>query len=76
MRAGTTKWFRVKCEGETIESPHKFTFQIDFPGQIRDVSEFSDQDGIYMIEYTLAMIHDATWGKAFSIDVITDLTAL
>lgn len=76
MRAGSTKWFRVKCEGETIEAPYKYLFQIDFPGQIKDVSEFSDDGGIYMLEYSLAMLHDATWGKAFSIDVIADVETL
>jgi hypothetical protein len=76
MRAGSTKWLRVKCEGETIDAPYKYTFQIDFPAQVKDVSEFSDDGGIYMLEYSLAMIHDATWGKAFSIDVITDVSTL
>lgn len=76
MREGYTKWFRVKAEGNTIQSPHKYTFQIDFPGQITDVGEFSDEDGLYLVEYTLAMIHDSTWGKAFQIDVITDVQTL
>ncbi|MEZ0396836.1 MAG: hypothetical protein ABWK53_10465 [Anaerolineales bacterium] len=76
MRAGTTKWFRVKAEGDTIESTYKYTFQIDFPAQISEVGDFSDEDGIYLVEYTLAMIHDATWGKAFQVDVITDVQTL
>lgn len=76
MRAGATKWFRVKCEGDTIQTPYKYTFQIDFPAQITDVGEFSDEDGLYLVEYTLAMIHDPTWGKAFQIDVIADVQTL
>ncbi len=76
MRAGSTKWIRVKTEGAVIESPYKQTFQLDFPVQIKDVSDFSDEDGLYLVEFGLEMIHDATWGKAFQIDVITDVQSL
>ncbi len=76
MRSGATKWFRIKAEGATIQSSYKYTFQIDFPAQITDVGEFSDEDGLYLVEYTLAMVHDATWGKAFQIDVIADVQTL
>lgn len=76
MRNGATKWFRIKAEGSIIASTYKYTFQIDFPGQITEVGEFSDEDGLYMVEYSLAGIHDATWGKAFQIDVIADVQTL
>lgn len=76
MRSGDTKWFRVKAEGATIASPYKYTFQIDFPGQISEVGEFSDEDGLYLVEYTLTGIHDATWGKSFQIDVIADVSSI
>lgn len=76
MRSGAMKWFRVKAEGNTIQSPYKYTFQIDFPAQVREVGEFSDQDGLYLVEYTLQGIHDATWGKAFQIEVIADVQTL
>lgn len=76
MRAGSTKWFRVKAEGDTIEDTYKNTFQIDFPAQIKEVGEFSDEDGIYLVEYTLQGIHDGTWGKAFQIDVTAAVSAL
>lgn len=76
MRSGATKWFRIKAEGDTIQTSYKYTVQIDFPGQITEVGEFSDEDGLYLVEYTLAMIHDATWGKAFQIDVIADVQTL
>lgn len=76
MRNATTKWFRLKAEGAIIASTYKYTFQIDFPAQIIDVGEFSDEDGLYMVEFSLAGIHDATWGKAFQIDVISDVQTL
>lgn len=76
MRAGTTKWFRVKAEGATIASTYKYTFQLDFPAQIKDMADFNDEDGLYLVEFGLAGIHDATWGKSFQIDVTTDVDEL
>lgn len=76
MRNASTKWFRLKAEGDIIEGAYKYTFQIDFPANITEAGEFSDEDGIYLVEWTLAGIHDATWGKAFQIDVIADVQTL
>lgn len=76
MRSGTTKWFRVRALGDTIETPYRYTFQIDFPAQVSNVGEFSDEDGLYLVEYTLTGIHDDTWGKAFEINVIADVQTL
>lgn len=76
MRAGDTKWFRVKAEGATIESTYKYTFLLDFPAQIKDMTDFNDEDGLYLVEYGLAGIHDATWGKSFQIEVIANVQTL
>lgn len=76
MRNGDTGWFRIKGEGATIASTYKYTFQIDWPAQILEVGDPSDQENIYAIEYTLKPIHDATWGKAFEISVIADVQTL
>jgi hypothetical protein len=76
MRAGSTKWLRVKAEGAVIESTYKHTVQIDFPVQISNVGKFEDNEGIYVLEYSLTGIHDATWGKSFQIEVITDVATL
>lgn len=76
MRNGATKWFRVLAEGAVIQTTYKYIFQIDFPAQITEVGEFSDEDGLYLVEYTMAVIHDTTWGKAFQIDVIADVSTL
>lgn len=76
MRAGDTKWFRLTCTGALIATPYYQTLMIDFPAQIIDVNDFDDEDGIYMMEYALTGIHDATWGKSFQIDVTTNVSAL
>jgi hypothetical protein len=50
--------------------------QIDFPAMIADVGDFGDQDGLYLIKYSLQGIHDSSWGKSFQIDVTTTLSSL
>lgn len=76
MRDGDTKWIRLKAVGDLIEDTYYQTFQLDFPAHVREVGEFSDQDGLYLVEYTLQGIHDSTWGKSFQIDVTTNLSTL
>lgn len=76
MRSGDTRWFRVKAVGKLIEDTYYHTFQLDFPAQVREVGEFSDQDGLYLVEYTLQGIHDSSWGKSFEINVTTNVSAL
>jgi hypothetical protein len=76
MRSGATKWIRLKAVGDLIQDTYYQTIQLDFPAQIKDVAEFSDEDGLYLVEYGLAGIHDATWGKSFQIDVTTNVQTL
>lgn len=76
MRNATTKWFRVKLEGGVIASTYKHTFQLDFPAQVDAVGKMTDKDSVYVAEFGLLPIHDATWGKAMAIEVITNLSTL
>jgi hypothetical protein len=43
---------------------------------VSDVGNFSDEDGVYAIEWTFDMVHDGTWGKAFTVAVVNKVTAL
>jgi hypothetical protein len=84
MRAGGTKFLRLEAVGPTIYSAgvyagvlalkHKFTF--DIAGQIKDISPFEDNDGVYAVEWTFGGVHDTTWGKAYHCEVVTTTTAL
>lgn len=76
MRAGSTKWFRVKCIGAAIDETYYNTFQIDFPAQVLEAGEPEDEEGIYVIEYSLTGVHDSTWGKSFEITVRCEMTTL
>jgi len=76
MRAGTTKWLRIKYEGATIESTYKYTLQLDVPLKISAVNSLGDQEGVYAVEYTAQAVYDATWAKPFEFTVINQVSAL
>jgi len=41
-----------------------------------EVGKFADEDGLYAIEWTFSVVHNATWGKAMSIEVINSIASL
>lgn len=76
MRSGATKFIRIQALGATISGANKYKLRIDAALQVKDVSDFSDEDGVFAIEWSLAMVHDATWGKALEIIVVNKQSAL
>lgn len=71
LRASSSKFVRIEAINSTeLETDIYYTLTIDTAGQVVDVSDFSDEDGVYAIEWTLRGVHDATWGKATQVDVI------
>lgn len=78
MRAGTTKFLRIygissSTAGSTTQ---KYEFKADFAVKVKDVGDFSDEDGVYAVEWTFEIVYDATWTKALTIDVINKESAL
>lgn len=78
LRAGTTRFFRFEAVGPTIYATTsvKHQLRIDIAAQVSDVDEPSDEDGVYAIDWTLGGVVDPTWGKAFSVEVITTTQSL
>jgi len=76
MRAGDKKFIRIKAEGALIVTAHPYLFQADVCGVVESVSDFSDEDGIYAIEWTFSVAYDSTWAKALEVQVKNALTAL
>lgn len=81
MRVGSTAFIRLQGNGPVIYTPgvgdpitHAFT--LDLAVQVKDVSSFDDNDGVYAIEWTFGVVHDTTWGKAFRAEVITTTATL
>lgn len=63
-RTGETRFLRIQATGGTIPgTPLPYLLQIDTAFKVADVGNFSDEDGIYAIEYTLTGVADSTyWG--------------
>lgn len=79
MRSGSSRFLRLEAVGPQIYSGgvtvnHRVT--IDLAGQIKDISPFEDQDGVYAIEWTFGGVHDTTWNRAMHVEVVTTTTAL
>jgi hypothetical protein len=78
MRKGTSKFIRISAISETkigaTQTP--YSFQIDAAMKVKNPNEFSDEDGVYAIEWTFDIVHDATWGKATELTVVCSQAAL
>lgn len=75
-RAGTKKFIRIEALGEDIVTGTPYELTIDACGVITQVGQFSDQDGVYAIEYTFAVAFDGTWDAALKAKLVNTLTDL
>lgn len=84
MRASTTYFMRVLSKGASLYSAGiyagasalKYQYQQDMAVQVVDTGAYTDQQGVYAIEFTFETVHDATWGKAMHIEVQNKISAL
>jgi hypothetical protein len=76
LRSGATKFVRIQAVGTIAELAIAYRLTIDMACKLADTGGFSDEDGVYAIEWNMIGVHDASWGKAFQVDVINMLTAL
>ncbi len=76
LRAASSVFLRIGATGAAISGGGNYTMTIDAACKVTDITPFEDADGVFAVEYTLTGIHDATWGKATSITLINEMTAL
>lgn len=77
LRAGTTQFIRIEAVGAVIGAgPATYKFTLDAAVKVGAANELGDEDGVYAIEWPLKIVHDGTWGKAFTVTVINSLAAL
>lgn len=79
LRNGETRFCRLEAVGPVIYAGGvevRHSFIIDMAGQVNDVGEFSDEDGVYAVEWGFGAVHNPTWGRAYRVEVITTLAAL
>ena len=76
MRSGASKFMRIKAVGPLIAGSYYYTLTIDMCGKVQPPSEFSDEQGVYAIEWTLTGAYDATWTKAVQIELTNTISSL
>jgi len=78
MRAGDKRYIRLKVVGPLIASTYYYTFQLDLCGVVSEVGEFSDEDGVYAIEWTFDVAYDSAWssGRAMQVQLTNTISAL
>jgi DUF971 family protein len=79
MRSTATKFLRVSAtsaDNAGNSGTNKYKFEWDAAVKVKEVGDFSDEDGIYAIEWTFDMVHDPTWGKAYTVSCVNSLTDL
>ena len=76
MRAGTSGYLRVKCTSTQQAAGTPYSAQFDVAGKVADVSDFSDEDGVYAITWTMAAVMDTNTNMPFKALLRNMLTAL
>lgn len=76
LRNGDRKFIRFLAEGADVDAGNLYTLQIDTALEVVDVNDFSDEDGVFAIEYTFDIIHDDTWGQAQQVKLINGVSSL
>lgn len=75
-RAGSTLYYRAQAQGPIIEGAIPYALTLDMAVKVASITNFSDKEGIYAIEYTFEIVEDSALGKAFSAVVTNTATTL
>lgn len=79
LRAGTTRFIRLEANGAIIGTgPSTTTYQLrfDMAVKVREMGDYSEEDGVFVSPFTFEMVHDATWGRAHQVSVTNTTAAL
>ena len=76
MRAASQQWLRFGCSGPNIESGKPYLFQIDGCYNVKNVSDFRDEEGVYAVEWELEPVYDTTAAKTYEAKVRNLVAAL
>lgn len=75
LRSGATRFLRIEVVGPTITT-NPYSFVIDTAVKWTDIGDFSDESGVYAVEYTGTAVYDATYTKFTEVKVVNTLAAL
>lgn len=79
FRTGQTQFVRIEATGARIyegATNADYRLRWDFAVKVLEPGEKSDEDGVYAIAPTLQVVHDPTWGKASTVEVVNTVDAL
>lgn len=80
LRNGETRFMRFEAVGPVIYGAGATAIRhqliIDVAGQVGDVGEFSDEDGVYAVEWEFGGVHNPAWGRALRVEVVTTTSTL
>lgn len=80
LATGSRAYLRVDVQGPVIDAGNSIhaEFKHDMACFVTGMKEFSDQDGVYAVEYDLAVAEDTTWstGQAQKVTLTTLLAAI
>lgn len=68
--------FEAFDDTDSIESGQRYECVLDFAVRVSAIGAFSNDQGVYAIEFTFDIMHSAAWTKATSFRVKNALTAL
>lgn len=74
LRSGAKRFIRLEAIGPIIGGAIPYKLTVDSACLVREVGEYSDEDGVYVNPYTFELVHDGTWGRALRV-VVTCTTA-
>ena len=67
LRGGTTMYLRVQATSALLAgTAFPYQFQFDLAGKISAVADYSDENGVYAIQFTHDAIYDPAWGTGTS----------
>lgn len=76
VRAGDTRFVRIKATGPLIAGATNHSFTIDMAAKFDDPGPFHDESGVYAYELPWNLVTDPTWGKALTLTVVTTTATL
>lgn len=76
LRSGDTRFLRLEATGDTIDTNYTYRFTVDLAAKVADVGDFSDEDGVHVLQWTFRISHDSDWGRALKAEVVNTQSAL
>jgi hypothetical protein len=76
LRAGTTRFLRLQAIGPVIATTFTYELRIDMAVKVREVADYSEEDGVYVLPFTFEIVHDGGWGRALQVMVRNTTAAL